>query len=116
MSEILHVAGDLAKGNLYTELTPKDLEWTLASGSATETQTFYLSTKEGYFAFVQMVHSNLRYLMMNKERVVVSFEFKILNILLCSLWSPTIQFTARFFGGGINTFKCVNMTNFKLSP
>lgn len=32
------------------------------------------------------------------------------------MWNPTIQFTARFFGAGINTFKSVNMANFKLSP
>ncbi|CAG8467127.1 8977_t:CDS:2 [Ambispora gerdemannii] len=91
MSSNLHIAGVLAKDSLYSEVTPKDLEWTLASGSSTETQTFYLTTNEGHFAFVQMVHSNI------------------------GVWSPTIQFTARFFGGGINTFKSVNMSNFKLS-
>ncbi|GES74237.1 oxidative stress survival, Svf1-like protein [Rhizophagus clarus] len=32
------------------------------------------------------------------------------------LWNPTIQFTSRFFGNGVNTFKSVNMSNFKLSP
>ncbi|RIA96902.1 oxidative stress survival, Svf1-like protein [Glomus cerebriforme] len=88
----IHVAGDLAKDSLYSDVTPKDLEWTLASGSSTETQTFYLATNEGHFAFVQMIHSNI------------------------GLWNPTIQFTSRFFGGGINTFKSVNMSNFKLSP
>jgi hypothetical protein len=59
MSNILHTASDLAKDNIFSELTPKDLEWTLASGSSTETQTFYLATKEGHFAFVQMIHSNI---------------------------------------------------------
>lgn len=57
----LHVASDLAKDSLYSEVTPKDLEWTLASGSSTETQTFYLATNEGHFAFVQMIHSNIGY-------------------------------------------------------
>ena len=57
----LHTASDLARNNLYSEVTPKDLEWTLASGSSTETQTFYLATKEGHFAFVQMIHSNIGY-------------------------------------------------------
>ncbi|CAB4394175.1 oxidative stress survival, Svf1-like protein [Rhizophagus irregularis] len=88
----LHVAGDLAKDSLYSDVAPKDLEWTLASGSSTETQTFYLATNEGHFAFVQMIHSNI------------------------GLWNPTIQFTSRFFGNGVNTFKSVNMTNFTLSP
>ncbi|CAG8472431.1 12994_t:CDS:2 [Acaulospora morrowiae] len=87
----LHIASDLANNNLFSDVTPKDLEWTLASGSSTETQTFYLATNEGHFAFVQMIHSTV------------------------SLWNPTIQFTARFFGAGINTFKSVNMSNFKLS-
>ncbi|CAG8443928.1 10861_t:CDS:2 [Ambispora leptoticha] len=91
MSNKLHIASTLAKDNLYSDVSPKDLEWTLASGSSTETQTFYLSTNEGHFAFVQMVYSNI------------------------GVWSSTIQFTARFFGAGINTFKSVNMSNFKLS-
>ncbi|CAG8495944.1 7933_t:CDS:2 [Funneliformis caledonium] len=77
--------------NDFSEVTKKDLEWTLAPGSSTETQTFYLATNEGHFAFVQMIHSNI------------------------GLWKPTIQFTTRFYGGGINTFKSVNMSNFKLS-
>jgi len=88
----IHVASDLAKDDIYSDVNPKDLQWTLASGSSTETQTFYLATKEGHFAFVQMIHSNI------------------------GLWKPTIQFTSRFFGEGINTFKSVNMSNFKLSP
>ncbi|CAG8623761.1 7556_t:CDS:2, partial [Dentiscutata heterogama] len=92
MSRNLHIASEMAKDNLYSDVSPEDLEWTLASGASTETQTFYLVTKEGHFAFVQMIHSNI------------------------GLWSPTIQFTARFFGAGINTFKSVNMSNFKLSP
>ncbi|CAH1757414.1 15221_t:CDS:2 [Entrophospora sp. SA101] len=91
MTDNIHVASDLAKNQLYSDVAPEDLKWTLASGSSTETQTFYLSTKEGHFAFVQMIHSNI------------------------GLWYPTIQFTARFFGEGINTFKSVNMSNFKLS-
>ncbi|KAG9284077.1 hypothetical protein G9A89_022851 [Geosiphon pyriformis] len=91
MATNLHIASSLAKDKLYSDVSPKDLEWTLASGSSTETQTFYLTTDEGHFAFVQMIHSSI------------------------GLWSPTIQFTARFFGAGINTFKSVNMSNFKLS-
>lgn len=61
MSDFLHIASDLAKDNLFSEVSPQDLEWTLASGSSTETQTFYLATNDGHFAFVQMIHSNVRY-------------------------------------------------------
>ncbi|CAG8517231.1 201_t:CDS:2 [Paraglomus brasilianum] len=86
----LHVAGELTNV-LYSDVTARDLEWTLASGSATETQTFYICTDSGHFCFVQMLHSNIG-------------------------WYPTIQFSARFFGDGINTFKSGNMSNFKLSP
>ncbi|CAJ0650206.1 11530_t:CDS:2 [Entrophospora sp. SA101] len=59
MTDNIHVASDLAKNQLYSDVAPEDLKWTLASGSSTETQTFYLSTKEGHFAFVQMIHSNI---------------------------------------------------------
>ncbi|CAI2170079.1 768_t:CDS:2 [Funneliformis geosporum] len=82
---------NLANNDTFSEVTKKDLEWSLPPGSSTETQTFYLATNEGHFAFVQMIHSNI------------------------GVWKPTIQFTTRFYGGGMNTFKSVNMSHFKLS-
>jgi hypothetical protein len=50
--------GDTAKdGQYYSELTPQDYEWTLAAGSATENQIFYMTTKTGGFIFVQLIYS-----------------------------------------------------------
>lgn len=52
--------GDSAKdGQYYSELTSKDYEWTLASGSATENQIFYMTTKTGGFIFVQLIYSGI---------------------------------------------------------
>lgn len=52
--------GDTVKnGQYFTELSPKDYEWTLASGSATENQIFYMTTKTGGFMFVQLIYSGL---------------------------------------------------------
>lgn len=50
--------GETAKdGQFYSELTPQDYEWTLASGFATENQIFYMTTKTGGFIFVQLIYS-----------------------------------------------------------
>lgn len=46
-------------GQFYSELTGKDYEWTLASGSATENQIFYMTTKTGGFVFVQLIYSGI---------------------------------------------------------
>ncbi|RUS29639.1 hypothetical protein BC938DRAFT_480424 [Jimgerdemannia flammicorona] len=45
--------------SLFSELTLVDSEWTLSGGSATENQVFYITTKAGGFAFVQLIHSNI---------------------------------------------------------
>ncbi|OZJ05055.1 hypothetical protein BZG36_02099 [Bifiguratus adelaidae] len=87
---IAETAGD----KLYSELTPQDLEWTLASGAATENQVFYVTMKNGGFAFVQMIHSTVG-----------------------SLWNPTIQLTSRMYDPttDTNTFKTINLSKFELS-
>lgn len=52
--------GETAKdGQYFSELTEKDYEWTLASGSATENQIFYMTTKTGGFIFVQLIYSGI---------------------------------------------------------
>lgn len=52
--------GDSAiDGQYFSELVAKDYEWTLASGSATENQIFYMTTKTGGFIFVQLIYSGI---------------------------------------------------------
>jgi hypothetical protein len=53
------MADTATDGKFYRELQPSDLEWTLASGSSTENQVFYVTTAKGGFAFVQLIHSNV---------------------------------------------------------
>ncbi|KAG0259045.1 putative cell survival pathways protein [Actinomortierella ambigua] len=87
-------AASLVKdGKYFTDLTRKDLEWTIASTASTETQTFYVISDQGYFCHIQLIHSNL------------------------GIWGAplSIQLTARFRGNGINKFFSVNLTNFTLS-
>ncbi|ORY99681.1 oxidative stress survival, Svf1-like protein [Lobosporangium transversale] len=87
-------AASLVKdGNYFTELTTKDLEWTIAATASTETQTFYCITDEGHFGHIQLIHSNL------------------------GIWGApaSVQMTARFRGNGINKFFSTNLTNFTLS-
>ncbi|CAM0140573.1 putative cell survival pathways protein [Umbelopsis sp. WA50703] len=87
------MADTATDGQLYHELQPSDLEWTLASGSSTENQVFYVTTPTGGFAFVQLIHSNV------------------------GLWNPTISFTCRFFEPESNTnfFRTITTDNFVLS-
>lgn len=44
--------------NPYGELTIDDLSWKSPSNSHVETQTFYFSAEDGYYGFVQVIHSN----------------------------------------------------------
>ncbi|KAI8984771.1 oxidative stress survival, Svf1-like protein [Mycotypha africana] len=88
------IADTIKDGQAYTALDEHDLEWTLASGSSTENQVFYVTTPKGGFAFVQLIHSNI------------------------GLWNPTISFTCKFYDPETNTsvFKNINMSNkFELS-
>ncbi|CAO3623484.1 unnamed protein product [Cunninghamella echinulata] len=87
------VADTVTDGQYYGKLTENDLDWTLASGSSTENQVFYITTKTGGFAFVQLIHSNI------------------------GIWNPTISFTCRFYDPATNTnvFKNINMSKFELS-
>ncbi|KAG0256865.1 putative cell survival pathways protein [Mortierella polycephala] len=87
-------AASLCKdGNYYSELTSKDLEWSIAATASTETQTFYCINDQGYFGHVQLIHSNL------------------------GIWGApaSVQMTARFRGEGVNKFFSINLTNFTLS-
>ncbi|KAG1308003.1 hypothetical protein G6F64_006367 [Rhizopus arrhizus] len=87
------VAETAKDGQYYTSLDENDLQWTLASGSSTENQVFYTTTREGGFAFVQLIHSNV------------------------GLWNPTISLTCKFYDPKTNTsiFKNINMSKFELS-
>ncbi|KAG1171136.1 hypothetical protein G6F70_007217 [Rhizopus microsporus] len=92
--ETIKTVAETAKdGQYYTPLDENDLQWTLASGSSTENQVFYTTTRNGTFAFVQLIHSNI------------------------GLWNPTISFTCKFYNPETNTnvFKNINMTKFELS-
>ncbi|KAF9397177.1 putative cell survival pathways protein [Mortierella sp. AD011] len=87
-------AASLCKdGNYFSELTTKDLEWTISPNASTETQTFYCINDQGYFGHIQLIHSNL------------------------GIWGTpiSVQMTARFRGNGINKFFSINLTNFNLS-
>lgn len=59
VESIKTVADTITDGQAYTALDEHDLNWTLASGSSTENQVFYLTTRSGGFAFVQLIHSNI---------------------------------------------------------
>ncbi|KAL0094806.1 oxidative stress survival, Svf1-like protein [Phycomyces blakesleeanus] len=88
------VADTVQNGQYYGKLAEHDLDWTLATGSSTENQVFYVSTNTGGFAFVQLIHSNI------------------------GLWNPTVSFTCRFYEPATktNVFKNINMSaKFELS-
>ncbi|KAI8096807.1 oxidative stress survival, Svf1-like protein [Halteromyces radiatus] len=93
VESIKSVGETVTDGQYYSKLTENDLDWTLASGSSTENQVFYVTTRTGGFAFVQLIHSNI------------------------GIWNPTISFTCRFYDPTTNTnvFKNINMSNFELS-
>lgn len=59
VDSIKTVAETVTDGQYYTTLDENDLDWTLASGSSTENQVFYVTTRKGGFAFVQLIHSNI---------------------------------------------------------
>ncbi|KAI8147423.1 oxidative stress survival, Svf1-like protein [Fennellomyces sp. T-0311] len=87
-------ADTVTDGQYYGKLDEHDLDWTLASGSSTENQVFYVTTKSGAFAFVQLIHSNI------------------------GIWNPTVSFTCRFYdpNSKTNNFKNINQTyKFELS-
>ncbi|GAA5864647.1 hypothetical protein JCM8547_008260 [Rhodosporidiobolus lusitaniae] len=90
----IHPVVDLVNGGqaAFGPLTPQDNEWLCPGGIATETQTFYLTLKDGYL-MVQVIHSSVGL-----------------------LW-PNIQFTFRHCDGkGLNTWKSVSVSNFKTAP
>ncbi|KAI8974711.1 oxidative stress survival, Svf1-like protein [Pilobolus umbonatus] len=92
--EVKTVKDTATDGCYYNALTAEDLQWALSAGSATENQIFYLTTKSGGMAFVQLIYSGL------------------------SLFKPTISFTCRFYdpASNTNTFKNINQSSeFKLS-
>jgi hypothetical protein len=59
VDSIKTVAETVTDGQYYTALDEHDLDWALASGSSTENQVFYVTTRSGGFAFVQLIHSNI---------------------------------------------------------
>ncbi|CEP07964.1 hypothetical protein [Parasitella parasitica] len=94
VESIKSVADTITDGQAYTALDENDLSWTLASGSSTENQVFYVTTRSGGFAFVQLIHSNI------------------------GLWNPTITMTCRFYDPESKTsvFKNISMkSKFELS-
>ncbi|CAO3689937.1 unnamed protein product [Umbelopsis ramanniana] len=93
VESIKTMADTATNGKLYQEVVPSDLEWTLASGSSTENQVFYVTTPKGGFAFVQLIHSNV------------------------GLWNPTISFLCRFYEpeSKTNFFRTITTDNFVLS-
>ncbi|KAI8639001.1 oxidative stress survival, Svf1-like protein [Parasitella parasitica] len=94
VDSIKSIADTITDGQAYTALDEHDLDWTLASGSSTENQVFYVTTRSGGFAFVQLIHSNI------------------------GLWNPTITMTCRFYDPESKTsvFKNISMSSkFELS-
>ncbi|KAJ8660422.1 hypothetical protein O0I10_003880 [Lichtheimia ornata] len=94
VESIRTVADTVKDGQYYTPLDEKDLDWTCASGSSTENQVFYVTTKTGGFAFVQLIYSSI------------------------GIWNPTISFTCRFYDPATktNAFKNINQAyQFELS-
>lgn len=43
----------------YTDLTKKDLKWSIIDSTCVETQTFYLFTESGHVGFVQVIYNNI---------------------------------------------------------
>ncbi|KAI7852828.1 oxidative stress survival, Svf1-like protein [Circinella umbellata] len=87
-------ADTVTDGQYFGKLEEHDLDWTLADGSSTENQVFYVTTKSGAFAFVQLIHSNI------------------------GIWNPTVSITCRFYdpNSKTNAFKNINMSSkFELS-
>ncbi|CAO3597782.1 unnamed protein product [Absidia cylindrospora] len=93
VDSIQSVGETVKDGQYFGKLSDNDLDWTLASGSSTENQVFYITTKAGGFAFVQLIHSNI------------------------GIWNPTISLTCQFYNPTSNTnaFKNINMSKFELS-
>ncbi|KAF8340564.1 oxidative stress survival, Svf1-like protein [Cantharellus anzutake] len=79
---------------LFGELEPKDLEWTIGSGIVTETQTWYHSLKDGTFLLCQIIHSSV------------------------GMWYPTVQFTCKIWNPVTEekTWKSINVANFVTPP
>jgi hypothetical protein len=59
VESIKSVGETITDGQYFGKLSENDLDWTLASGSSTENQVFYVTTRTGGFAFVQLIHSNI---------------------------------------------------------
>ncbi|KAL1682977.1 oxidative stress survival, Svf1-like protein [Schizophyllum commune] len=88
------VTDHIKDGQIYGELTPKDLEWACGGSFATETQTWYTFGNDGTFLMCQIIHSSV------------------------GLWYPQIQFTCKVFNPvrNIKIWKSVNISNFVTPP
>ncbi|KAF9036202.1 oxidative stress survival Svf1-like protein [Panaeolus papilionaceus] len=88
------VSTNLAEGDLFGELEPKDTEWLCAGGFVTETQTFYVIADDGTSIMCQVIHSSV------------------------GVWYPTIQFVCKVAAPtkGEKIWKSINVTNFVTPP
>jgi hypothetical protein len=57
--EAIHTVSEQAKKSPYTVLSKESHKWLTPETSCVETQTFYIHTDAGPFAFVQLIYSNL---------------------------------------------------------
>lgn len=57
--EAIHTVCEQAKKTPYTLLSKESYKWLTPETSCVETQTFYVHTDAGPFAFVQLIYSNL---------------------------------------------------------
>ncbi|KAI0749416.1 oxidative stress survival Svf1-like protein [Daedaleopsis nitida] len=88
------VSSAFQPSELYSELEPKDTEWTCSGGFVVETQTFYTFLEDGTSMACQVIHSSV------------------------GMWYPTIQFTCKIFNPHTKerTWKSVNVANFVTPP
>jgi hypothetical protein len=57
--EAIQTVTEQAKKTPYTQLGKQDQKWITPDSSCVETQTFYIHTDAGPFAFVQVIYSNV---------------------------------------------------------
>ncbi|KAG9106781.1 putative cell survival pathways protein, partial [Ceratobasidium sp. 392] len=88
------VTSKTAPSELFSELTPKDTEWTCAGGFVTETQVWYHFLEDGTFIMCQIIHSAV------------------------GMWYPNIQFTCKIYNPTTKeqTWKSINVTGFVTPP
>ncbi|KAH7116044.1 oxidative stress survival, Svf1-like protein [Dendryphion nanum] len=68
----IQVVGKQEGDPAYTELTKKDLKWTLVDSTCVETQTFYFFADSGHTGLIQVIYSNVAGI-----RVTTQFNCKV---------------------------------------